>query len=926
MPFAAGCLLTAAAAAVAQDGETYTLTYVAGTGGTLEIDSGNGAVPFRTANYNVIIQDESAPSIKITAIPNNSYRFVIWNDDTESPSRNVDKEEATSSKTFTASFIKTYTLTYAAGTNGKIRVGENPAILDSYDIVVDSNTTGPTVTAVPGEGYDFVKWDDNSTNPEHIVEAVKSNATFTATFAIKTYTLTYAAESGGKLQVNSVDVETPHSVSRTHGSTGPAVTAVANTGYNFVGWSDGKATPARTDAAVGNMFLTANFAPKTTIKISTFDQLKKIGRDAAYPLNESYELTADINASASRDGGAGFKPIGAVYFYGNILYSDSAFSGKFDGKGFKVSGLYINRPASDSGTGLFGYVRNAEIKNVAVVDADIKGRGYVGALAGRVYGSTVSGCYTSGTVAGDSVAGGLIGAVDAATGAVTGCYTSAAVSGKNTLGGLVGRNGMSSKVTRCYSAGTVTGTGDVAGGLVGYNDFEIQDSYSTATVKGKNRVGGFVGESHYNAMNFLPGGSNTITQCYSAGLVTGESSVGGFVGLNDNSSIIRFCNWDKDVSGQTSAGSGAGASVTGKITAEMSAMGKSAIIEGWDYYGASWGVSNGYPYLINLPTDTITFKAVTQGSGIAAGRVAGKSELAQIVNRGVNGAPVAASLVSDEDGVQVGDSLAGWYLAGGNNKIASGANAGFNAKVSGDTLALSKIGGNVVIEARFALKKYAVTYISRIRADGNYIDRTGGKVEVKTGSDVVETADSVSVTREYGTVFTASAVPDTGYRFRRWGNNPDDSVAVRRDTVKGPVTIYAVFAAAPVSVLTPDRNVPQINFEEEAVVIPPVVITAGEFTAGPNPVPKRSGIVNFFRLGRRVAACELRIYDATGNIINRIKISDNAFGNLSKRIVGSWDLKDAKGRPVSEGTYLVKGVVKTSDGKSEKISLLLSIR
>jgi len=59
MPFAAGCLLTAAAAAVAQDGETYTLTYVAGSGGTLEIDSGSGVV-LRQDSYIVTVSGEES--------------------------------------------------------------------------------------------------------------------------------------------------------------------------------------------------------------------------------------------------------------------------------------------------------------------------------------------------------------------------------------------------------------------------------------------------------------------------------------------------------------------------------------------------------------------------------------------------------------------------------------------------------------------------------------------------------------------------------------------------------------------------------------------------------------------------------------------------------------------------------------------------
>ena len=84
--------------------------------------------------------------------------------------------------------------------------------------------------------------------------------------------------------------------------------------------------------------------------------------------------------------------------------------------------------------------------------------------------------------------------------------------------------------------------------------------------------------------------------------------------------------------------------------------------------------------------------------------------------------------------------------------------------------------------------------------------------------------------------------------------------------------------------------------------------------------------INFYRQGRRVAACELRIYDATGNIVNKVKINDKAIGTQARRQVGTWDLRDAKGRPVSEGTYLVKGVVKTPDGKSEKVSVIVGVR
>jgi flagellar hook assembly protein FlgD len=103
----------------------------------------------------------------------------------------------------------------------------------------------------------------------------------------------------------------------------------------------------------------------------------------------------------------------------------------------------------------------------------------------------------------------------------------------------------------------------------------------------------------------------------------------------------------------------------------------------------------------------------------------------------------------------------------------------------------------------------------------------------------------------------------------------------------------------------------------------------GEFTAGPNPIRRGGNLppaINFYRQGKRVSNSELRIYDATGNIVNKVTINDKAIGTQARRQVGAWDLRDAKGRPVSEGTYLVKGVVKTLDGKGEKVSVILGVR
>jgi hypothetical protein len=137
------------------------------------------------------------------------------------------------------------------------------------------------------------------------------------------------------------------------------------------------------------------------------------------------------------------------------------------------------------------------------------------------------------------------------------------------------------------------------------------------------------------------------------------------------------------------------------------------------------------------------------------------------------------------------------------------------------------------------------------------------------------------------------------------------------------VTVIVGFTTA---VLSPGVAGPAVRPHEEATVIAPVNQLTGEFTAGPNPAERQFGIVNFYRQGKRVAACDLRIYDAIGNVVNKVTINDNAIGSQSKRHVGSWNLKDAKGKLVVEGTYLIRGMVKTSDGKGEKVSLILGVR
>ena len=282
------------------------------------------------------------------------------------------------------------------------------------------------------------------------------------------------------------------------------------------------------------------------IEINDIDELQLIGNDPGYLLDGDYVLGNDIDASATAgwNSGAGFEPIGD---------DTTPFTGTFDGAGYVITNLTINRSLTEY-VGLFGYTSDATLQNVALENMDIIGYSYVAGLVGRKDGGSITNCYSTGTVTGSNL------------------Y----------IGGLVGEN-HSGSTTSCYSTGTVSGVYWV-GGLVGFNYGNTSNCYSTGAVTGDNIVGGFVGVN----------GSN-ITNCYSTGVVSGNNNVGGFIG--DNGGYITNCFWDTETSLITISDGG-----DGKITAEMM---QQATFTSWNFTNI-WAICEGitYPWLQNIPASS----------------------------------------------------------------------------------------------------------------------------------------------------------------------------------------------------------------------------------------------------------------------------------------------------------------------------------
>ncbi|WP_321347433.1 YDG domain-containing protein [Halopseudomonas oceani] len=262
-----------------------------------------------------------------------------------------------------------------------------------------------------------------------------------------------------------------------------------------------------------------------------------------------YVLGADIDASATAgwNSGAGFNPLGSTY--------SNSFQGVFDGLGHVISGLFINRGATDF-VGLFGYTDGAALRQVGLENVDITGRDYVGALVGGQYNSRVSQSYVSGSV-----------------------------NGEYRVGGLVGDSFANSRISQSYATAAVTGTLEV-GGLVGHQfDGSISQSYATGAVTGSNQVGGLVG---------LQNGGN-ISQSYATGAVTGAAQVGGLVAYQDPIySSITNSYWNTETTGQaTSAGGGTGLTTEQMFSADS--------FTGFEF-GEVWGNAGDQttPYLLGL--------------------------------------------------------------------------------------------------------------------------------------------------------------------------------------------------------------------------------------------------------------------------------------------------------------------------------------
>lgn len=202
---------------------TYTVTFLAGTGGSLA----------GTTTQAVPAGGSASP---VTAVPATGQTFVNWTGPgfTTSATNPLTVANVQSNLTLTANFTaQTFTVTFLAGGGGSLGGST------SQTIPYGGSTTA--VTALPAVGHTFGGWTGSGfpgslANP-FTVTNVTQDLTLTASFPVQTFTVTFTAGSGGTLTGTT-------SQTVAYGTDCTAVTANPNAGYAFTQWAGTGFTPS----------------------------------------------------------------------------------------------------------------------------------------------------------------------------------------------------------------------------------------------------------------------------------------------------------------------------------------------------------------------------------------------------------------------------------------------------------------------------------------------------------------------------------------------------------------------------------------------------------------------------------------------------------------------------------------------------------
>ena len=292
---------------------------------------------------------------------------------------------------------------------------------------------------------------------------------------------------------------------------------------------------ADTEITVDDLQVQAQIKPKATL-VYTKQDLANISEDLSkhYVLMNDIEFTEEDFAEGGEfyNDGYGWKPIGTSL--------NNAFKGSFDGNGFAIEGVKINK-ADYNYVGLFGVncgvIENLVVEDIqvdgvygvyvpvvsssassgkidyeskdvwtpptgSVNDGDLSGydrTGLSSAIAGGITGynvGTVSDCFVEGSVYATPVAAGIAASN---VGTIERCYANVSTIAKIS-GAVTGYNLNHGKIINCHANGAVNGS-VMAGGICAENrSSKIIDCYTVACVSGEGNVAAVTNGEYYSTV------------------------------------------------------------------------------------------------------------------------------------------------------------------------------------------------------------------------------------------------------------------------------------------------------------------------------------------------------------------------------------------------------------------------------------------
>jgi len=342
-------------------------------------------------------------------------------------------------------------------------------------------------------------------------------------------------------------------------------------------------------------------------------------------------------------------------------------------KGDRITNLWSIRDGAPA-VGLFGYIHNATLTDIEIVEGMFRGDYAVGSVAGvaiaagddhgksMIVNCTARNCDISGTPQSFSI-GGVLGAVDMYGNVLmTGCSTEeGTVTGSYNVGGILGGGAMRSStvIADCDNSARIVAEYSGAGGIVGACDtLNVTGCTSRGEISGATLYTGAEGTGGVGAGGIVGGsGMSALASVINHGKVSGYYGVGGLIGSTRvkgddksgyvfNTTVIRGGGNTGDVQGRDGVGGAMGEGQFGCY-----ATYNTGNISGNDYVGGIAGNT-----AISSPQNALN-----------TGRVTGNNYVAGIIAKTTMG--IVANAQNHGEISATGHHVAGITGLSGNNTI-----------------------------------------------------------------------------------------------------------------------------------------------------------------------------------------------------------------------------------------------------------------